>query len=315
MHVAVRLTALVALLLSAGCKLVEQQSKNRSPLVPLAAAPDVVTLEIFSAPAALDDPNLNALWPHVNEQPIPPELRKKLAQNGLRMGVIGGNVPDALAALLKVTGTPISAEERTLVPMETEPGVVLRMLQPRPGKRHELVVSSVHPRIALLQSVGGMVEGKTYEQAEGRMVLRVFPEEAGRARLELTPELQHGELRTQTTGSDGMFIWKPEREKQVFAELKVENTLAPGEMLVMTCLPERASSVGYHFFMQPKAEKPTLRLWVIRLAQAGPDRAFADWAAAENPSHGEIGGDTSAAEAKVPAAKSESVTAAEPAAQ
>jgi hypothetical protein len=312
MHVAVRFFALFALLLCAGCKLVDEQPKNRSPLVPLAAAPDVVTLEIFSAPAALDDPNLSALWPHVNEQPIPPELRKKLAENGLRMGVIGGNVPNALAALLKVTGTPISAEERSLVPMETEPGVVLRMLQPRPGKRHELVVSPVHPRIALLQSVGGLAEGKTYEQAEGRMVLRVFPEEAGRARLELTPELQHGELKTQTTGSDGMFIWRPEREKRVFAELKVESTLAPGEMLIMSCLSERASTVGYHFFMQPKAEKPTQRLWVIRLAQAGPDRAFADWAAAENPPHGAAAGDVVAAYAADAAARPENEAAAEP---
>jgi hypothetical protein len=281
MHVAVRQTALVALLLCAGCKLVDEPPQGQSPLVPLAAAPDVVTLEIFSAPAQLDDPNLAALWPHVNEQPLPPELRKKLAENGLRIGVIGGNVPDALAALLKVTGTPISAEQRALVPMETEPGVVLRMLQPRPGKRHELVISPVHQRIALLQREKDQVEGKTYDQAEGRMVLRVFPQEAGSVRLELTPELQHGELKTQTTGSEGMFIWRPEREKRVFAELKTEATLAPGEMLVMTCLSERTSSVGYHFFMQPKAEKPTQRLWVLRVAQAGTDRAFADWVATQ----------------------------------
>ena len=287
MDVALRRLALVlALAMLAGCRVVDQWPKGRSPMSPLAASPDLVTLEIFSAPAPLDDPQLAALWREVDEQPFSPELRKNLSGNGLRVGVLSAHVPDALASLLKVTDKPISANDRTLVPLDPEPGVVLRVLQPRMGKRHELVVSPVHDQISLLRATDGQIEGKTYQKAEGRLVLRAFPETGGRVRLELTPELQYGEVKTQTTGSDGVFIWRPERPKQTFTDLKVTATLGAGQMLLITSLPNRPASVGHHFFVQQEGEKPTQRLWVLRLAQAGPDRSFADWLAAETSDDG-----------------------------
>jgi hypothetical protein len=278
MLVALRATALVAMACIVGCKVVDEPPQGRSPLLPLATSPDTITLEVFSAPAPVEDPHLAALWGEVNEQPLSPELRKRLAQNGLRAGIASARVSDSLAALLKVTDKPISVEERSQVPLETEPGVLLRVLQPMPGKRNELVVSPVQNEISLLRNAGGSVEGKTYKKAEGRLALVAFPESEGRVRLELTPELHHGEMKTQATGSDGMFIWKSERDKQTFSELKIEATLAAGEMLLVTCLDDRPSSVGHHFFVQKQGEKPVRRLWVLRVAQAGPDQAFADWA-------------------------------------
>jgi hypothetical protein len=280
MHFALRgIAPWMALVCIAGCTVVDQRPKGHSPLAPIAAAEGQVTLEIFSAPAPPDDPQLATLWREVDEQPLPPELRKKLAENGLRAGVVGSRVPDALAALLKVTDKPISAEERSRVPLETEPGVTLRVLQPLLGKRHDLVVSPSREEIALLRSADGQVEGKTYKKAEGRLTLHVLPEDTGRLRLELVPELHHGEPRTQTAGSEGMFIWTTEREKRVFSELKIGATLGAGEMLLITCAPQRPGSVGHHFFMHKAADKPIQRLWVLRVAQAGPDRAFADWSA------------------------------------
>jgi hypothetical protein len=278
MHVAMRAVVIaIALVALAGCRVVRDEPHGRSPLVPLAASPDVVTLEIFSAPAPLDEERMAMLWREVDEQPLDAELRKRLSQNGLRAGVVGARLPDALAELLKVTDAPISADERALVPVDAEPGVVLRVLQPRVGKRHDLVVSPVHEKISLLQSVDGGVQGKTYSKAEGRLVLRAFPQPDGRVAVELTPELQHGEPKTRTSGSDGMFIWTSEREKVTFADLKLSATLASGEMLLVTCDDSRKSSIGHHFFMRQGDAKPIRQLWVLRVAQAGPDRAFADW--------------------------------------
>ncbi|MGD9721856.1 MAG: hypothetical protein AB7O59_10950 [Pirellulales bacterium] len=278
MLVAARTVAFgVALCGLIGCKVVDEQPRGRSPLVPAVAAPDQVTLEIFSAPVPLDDPQLNNLWTKVDEQPLPPEVRARLAENGLRAGVISAQMPDELASLLSITDKPIAAEARTLVPIGTEPGVSMRLLQPRAGKRHELAVSAAQNEISLMCCEGGTVRGKTYRQAEGRLAMLAFPETSGRVRLELTPELHHGEPKTQTTGSEGMFIRTTEREKRVFADLKMAATLSAGEMLLITCLDDRPNTIGHHFFVDRKGDKPTRRLWALRVAQAAPDRAFADW--------------------------------------
>ncbi len=278
MRVAVRRIApWLVLLCVAGCKLVDDQPKGHLSLLPATPPPNQVTLEIFSAPVPLDDPRLAALWSEVDEQPLPPELRKRLARNGLRAGIVAARVPDALAALLKITDRPISHEERTLVPVDTKPGVLLRVLQPEPGKRHDLVVSPVCDEISLLSCAAGQVTGTTYRKAEGRLALYVEPQADGRVRIELVPELHHGQPRTRTSGSDGMFIRTTEREKQVFAELKIPATLAAGEMLLVTSLDESAGTVGHHFFNRREGDQPLRRLWVFRVAQAGTDRAFADW--------------------------------------
>ncbi len=282
MHFAVRRCALwfpLACCFLLGCAAFIERPEGSPPALPVAAPDGDMTVEVFSAPAPLDDPDLASLWNKVDEQAIPPEVRARLARNGMRAGIVTAHVPDELAELLRVTDAPISAEERSLVPMETDPGVLLRVLQPQPGKRNELVVSPVHDEISLLRGSNGEVRGKTYRKAEGRLVLTAYPQSDGQVRLEVTPELHHGDPKTQTTGSEGMFIYTTQREKQVFSDLSMPATLGPGQMLLITCLNDHPNSVGHHLFVRQEADKTLQRLWVLRVAQAGPDGAFVDWTA------------------------------------
>jgi len=284
MHFALRaFLVLGALVAATGCRMIEQQPKGRSPLMPLVGSAEGITLEIFSAPVAVGDPQLATLWAEVDEQPLSVDLRRKLSQNGMRAGVVGPQVPGPLGEIIKLTDERVSAEERSQVPLDGEPGPQLRVLQPRPGKRNDLVVSSTYEQISLLRCHEGQVEGKTYHKAEGRLQLRVFPEPDGRVRLELQPELHHGELKTHITGSgsEGMLIWKPERAKQLYSDLKLSLTLSAGQMLLMTCQDDKPGSIGHYFFTQQDGEKPMQKLWVIRLAQAGADRSFLDLSALE----------------------------------
>ncbi len=275
MPLAMRATLLYFALVGAiGCRALDALPRGRSPLSPLAASPDAIALEVFSAPAPVGDPKMEALWAQVDEQLLPADLRTRLAQNGLRAGFVGATVPDALAELLKVTDQRISAEERSLVPLETEQGIVLTFMQPRSGERRDLVTSQTYDEIALLRRVNKQVEGKTFYKAEGRLALRVFSEKDGRMRLELTPELHHGEFKNRVTGSDGIMTWKQERQKQLFEDLQLSATLGPGQMFLLTCLPARPGSIGHYFFTQTGGEKPLEKLYVFRAAQASPDRSF-----------------------------------------
>jgi hypothetical protein len=264
----------LALFGAVGCKIVERQPKGKSPLTSVGANADSVTLEIFTAPTPLGAQPLAALWSDVDEQPLPADLRQRLAQNGLRAGIVGPHVPDALAELLKVTDERISAEERSLVPLDTEPGITLRVLQPRPGKRHDLSISETFDQMSLLRSTDGQVAGKTYYKAVGRLTLRVFPETDTRVRLELTPELHHGEFKNHISGGSGVLMWKADRQREIFSDLKLTATLAPGQMFLITCQSDKPGSIGHYFFAQTGEDKPMQKLCVIRLAQAGPDRSF-----------------------------------------
>jgi hypothetical protein len=257
-----------------GCRLFEPQAKGRSPLVPLASASNTLTLEIFSAPVPLGDQRLAALWQECDETSIPPEVRKSLSQNGIRAGIVGPHVPDTLAEMLKLTDERVT--DRNRVPLEPEPGVVLRVLQPRPGHRNDLIIHEPHEQVSVFRMVDGQLGGRTYGKAECQMALRVTTDPDARVRLDLTPELHYGEVKVHAVGSDGMFMMKPERSKQVFSDLKLLSTLGAGQMLLLTCAPDKPGSVGHAFFADRGGEKPLQRLWVIRTAQAAPDRAFAE---------------------------------------
>src|SRR3954469_13537274 len=142
---------ILALALSFGCRLVQLDRGGRSPLLPLSAAPDAVSLEVFSAPASLEDAQTTELWSEVDEQALPADLRERLAQNGLRAGIVGPTVPCGLANLLKLTDERISTEERATVPVQVEEGVRLLVMQPRPGERRDLVTGPTIDELALLE--------------------------------------------------------------------------------------------------------------------------------------------------------------------
>ncbi len=259
-----------------GCAVVEPHSVAKSPLVPLAVSPEAIALEVFSAVAPQGSEQLDELWQLVDEQPLDPELRKRLAENGFRAGVLGPNVPAALASLLKVTDRPIAEENKGKVALDSENEVNLRVLYAKSGKRNELVIPHAHEEMAILEYANGQVHGKTYRKAECRLELRAFPEPDGRVRVELTPELHYGDFQNRVRGSDGMMRWTQERPKRVFHELKLSPLLAPGQMLVVASRPDRPASAGYHFFVDTRGDKPVPKVWVIRAARDTPDRAFYD---------------------------------------
>lgn len=274
------LLCLAALSCAGGCTLIDRHAmaESKSPLAGATPSPDSVALEIFFARAAIGDAKLNGqLWNEIDEQRLPAELRRKLAENGIRAGVVGGNIPDDLAKLLTLTDEAVrKPDEPVPVGLDAEPTVTLRFLQSRSGKRNEVVCSHTYDELPLIQRVDNSVRGHTYQQAEGRLGLKAFPETPGRVQLELTPELHHGEQQPRWVGSDGILRLEAGRPREVFEELRMRLALAPGEMLVMTSLADHPGSLGHYFFTQPTSEQLAQKLLVIRIAQSGSDRAFSN---------------------------------------
>jgi len=266
-----------ALLLAAGCATIEPGTSHKPLLAQSVPAPDSVTLEVFLARSSGGKQSLDELWKEIDEQAFPPELRRQLAQNGIRAGLVGSQVPVELARLLKLNDTPVPKDAATDVTAEAS-SVSLRLLQLRAGHPAEIQpLEHVYDELPLLTREDGQLRGRTYYKAEGRFSLRAFPEPDGKVRVELTPELEHGEQHQRWVGNDGIMRLDASRSKRIFDELVLAAHLAPGEILVMSSLPDRWGSVGHYFFNEGAAtEQPVQKLLVIRAAQAGTDPRFKD---------------------------------------
>jgi hypothetical protein len=263
-----------------GCSFIDRHAAaaSKSPLERANPSPDSVTLEIFSARGPLGNEAFNKrLWDEIDEQRIPAEIRIKLAESGFRAGIIGGHVPDDLAKLLTLTDKPVvKSEEPTPIDLEEEPSVTMRLLQARAGKRNEVICSSQYAELPLLERHGEHLTGHTYLQADGRFALKSFVDTPNRVQLELVPEVHHGEQQARFVGGDGIMRLEPGKPREVFDDLRIRVTLSPGEMLLISSLPDRPGSVGHYFFTQPTSERTTQKLLVIRVAHGGKHALFSN---------------------------------------
>lgn len=272
-------TAITACLLLplVGCQWVAPRASQKSLLTVAKPSPDSVALEIFFARFSCGEAEINGpMWDEIDEQQFPPEVRRQLTQNGFRAGVVGSHVPDQLIKLLKVTDAPHKSAGEQVQTLDAEPTVSLRVLHSRSGQRNEVITSQVYEQLPLLVREGEQLRGRTYHKAEGRFSLAAFPETDGRVRLELLPELQHGEPQQKWVGSDGIMRLDSSRPKHMFEELGLKVALMPGQMLVVTSLVDRPGSLGHYFFTEPKNDSLTQRLLVVRASQAAEEQLFKD---------------------------------------
>jgi hypothetical protein len=265
----------LALLALAGCT--NPLSKGRSVLRQPELPADSIVLDVFFARFPLGDPEANEqLWQEVDEQHFPAELRKRLAQNGFRVGLVGSHLPVALSKLLDLKDKPAPAGAETEIKVADlggEPRVERRHMPLRSGGQGQLIASPVYDQLTVLLCEPAGLCGQTYAQAQAMLTVTATAEADGRVRVQLVPELHHDQPKQHWVGDQGAFRLDTSRPKRVFDDLGVSASLAPGAMLLVTSLPSRPGSLGHHFFTE-KTEPAEQKLLVVRLAQTQHDGLF-----------------------------------------
>ncbi len=259
-----------------GCARLPEQ-KAELPLRPAQMSPDTFVIEVFFVRCPPGDERLHgALWNEVDEQRIPAEVRQHLWSNGFRAGMVYGQIPVALSQLLELADKPPPTDEPVeteLSELEAKPTVMRRHLQTRPGRRNEVVASSVYESLPVLVADDGEVRGRTYRQAQGVLALKAVPQPDGRVGLSLVPELHHEHARQRWVGRQGVLQMETGRPRHTFDRMGFSAKFLPGDMLVLTSLPDRPGSLGHHFFTTTEGE-PGQKLLVVRLAQTQHDGAI-----------------------------------------
>jgi hypothetical protein len=272
--------AVPVVLCGAGCTpFVHRQAPGKSPLRPAQMSADAVVLDVFFARFPVGDFQANdLLWREIDEQQLPVEKRRELARQGMRVGLVAGQIPVTLSQLLDVpeSGPPGDGTNQVkLDELDPTPRVVRRHMQVRAGHRSEIVASGIYDELPLLTCEQGKVCGQTYAKAQGVLGVRVLPEHDGRVRLDIVPELQYGDPGKRWIGAQGVWRLDTSRQKRVLENLAVSATLAPGEILVLTALPDRPGSLGHYFFTDDTSGRPEQKLLLVRLAQTQHDGLFA----------------------------------------
>ena len=257
----------------AGCSPVKPPV-GKSLLTPAAMPAESAVLEAFFVRCPMGDTNANTtLWEQVDEQAFPNETRLQLARNGFRAGMVAGQVPVGLSRLLDLAVAPSQAASNRIEAsqMQEEPRVIRRHLQVRPGTRQEIIASEVYEELTVLVSDSGQLAGQTYGQAQGMFALKTTNLRDGQVRVEMVPEVHHGQARQRWVAGQGMYRLEAGRDKKAFDAMAISAALARGQMLVMTCLPNRPGSLGYHFFADKRAGRTDQKLLILRLSQAQHD--------------------------------------------
>ena len=272
-----RILILCALTAILGCSPIRPKS-NQSPLKAPQMSPDSVTLDLFFIRYPFGDSVANEeLWQQIDEQQIPIETRRRLSANGFRAGVIAGQIPITLSQLLELKGksAPVGGVQTTaLAEVGSDEGPMWSHTQLRPRKRSEIITSEIYPELPVLLSGPDGVTGKTYQKAQGVLAVSVIPEKDGRVLLQAVPELHHDESQRVFTGSQGAWRIDTARPRLVFDDMTVSARLAPGQMIVLSCLPTRPGSLGHNFLTTDSSGSLEQKLLVIRLSQTQHDELF-----------------------------------------
>ncbi len=261
---------------------------KNGPLKPMQNDPNTVFVDLFQIRVRFEQRDLlQALWqdPSTCEQVLPVALRRRLSEEGFRVGVQGKMMSRSLARLLEidkvrleessgnspvepktVSGMPGMSAEELLI----EPLVSRRQYSFLPGKRWEINAGDEIPEIAIFWNDGGVC-GKTFPKAQCLLELAAVPQPDGNGvRFDISPQIQYGEPKQTVRVAHGNLIPEVGRPKWVFDQLKTSVNLLPGQWLLIGASGEKPSGIGRYFFARDK-EQPELKLIAIRLSSAQGD--------------------------------------------
>jgi len=211
------------------------------------------------------------LWDAADEQSLPVATRRLLAANGLRCGIVTGELPPHVAERLAASAWEGAAADGLL------PGASRRTLRLLPGRRADVVTAAPTPELILLHGDEDGTRGETFRDAGGYLELRGWPAGGGQVRLELMPEIRHGPVRRSWVGEEGRFRIEAGQARHRFERLRMTAQVPDGGMLLLGPGGEAGATVGDALFGDRAGGGPGVRqMLMVRPLAPAVDPAFGD---------------------------------------
>jgi hypothetical protein len=264
-----------------GCQWHREKTGGQSLLKKPRMSADSVVLEVFSIHLPRDDqPLAQEIWAEVDEQSLPADTRRRLAENGFRAGIVSRQLPRGVQRLLELDSQArpdanAAPPPVNVVKFDGRPTVRIQQMQLRARKRGEIAVSGIYEQASLLLNEEQGLYGESFEQCQGMLALKSFPQNDGRVRLEVVPEVHYGAPQRRFKSSDGVIELETGRPRKTLSKLAQQAMLSPGDFFVMGSAPRTPGSPGDYFFTDESTSPPQNKLLFVRLAQTQWDDLFA----------------------------------------
>lgn len=276
MHRVRWLGALVICVVAAGCHIRPDgplsggtsavRARSLGPVAPT----DGLYVESILIERPLGDPFLDRdLW-NAGLPAVDPEPRALLAENGLRVVILGGNLPPRFQTLLGSELDTVSPRGLTF------------------GARKDAVIPTAGPtdrcEYEVLRDLAGQRTKVSLRQANGGILIRPEQLADGRVRLRCEPQVQHGArqdwIRPNADGTG--FTMQGEVPLEAYPKLGFDAVLSPGEYLVIGWPARDVNRLGAALFAVEARSQPRQRVLVLRAGRVG-DTGTADLPAIPNP--------------------------------
>ncbi len=242
-------------------------------------APDSVILETaFIRIPEEADGFTERFWREVDEEALPNDVRRRLAANGFRVGMVGLTVPAELQEVLDNEQLQQQPDGIAAVQVGSELSVRSHRMRSRAGHPGKLVVRStpVERMAALTLNDDGQVVGQSLDQAQFHFVIKSYPQGDGQVLLQLTPVIEHGQSRSRYVGQQGVWaLDNNSRPTKVLDDMVFQLTVSPGQSIAIGSGPG-AKGIGGEFFAPRSDENHPESLILIRLQQTQLDDRFDD---------------------------------------
>ncbi len=283
MLVGVRLLSgvIVSLAFILGCAAWKQPVEKDLKLKTSRMSPDSIGLDYgFIRVPAGEMSSVEAMWQEIDETRISPERRRLLLKNGIRCGIVGEQLPDTIRQLLdqpRAVDVPsdeilfeIGPDGRKQQATEKS----FRRLHSRSGQPSRVVASDVLTLLDVIVYQQGHLIGRTFRDAQCIFLLKSFPREDGRVRLELTPEIHHGTPQRDIVADMGRWRFDMSKKREIYESLRMVAVLSPGESLLVAPTPiDRGLGKS---FLVPHGDVLTWKrkMLIVRVSQTQHDAVF-----------------------------------------
>ncbi len=233
--------------------LLSETAQNLTAVSPSADAPsDPIWATLrsnISSDTSSPSDRVQSLWQWVDETGIEPELRRRLSENGLRIGRVieQERFQNRLQEMTPVLDPVESFMANASVATESSQGQ--QRIQMQLGRRKELPVRNPTRgnEVALVrlngETIGQTVEDPQYLFAMTATSGRV----SGELRLQLRPEIQHGAMKQTWVGVDTAMRIDQRRSVWSLEDLEIDLTGAQGDLFVISSL-ESSTGLGRQMF-------------------------------------------------------------------
>lgn len=273
-----------------GCSPIEPKPTAKGPKFGVARlTSDAVALEVGLV--QLDDSQdqlFEQFWDLLDHQKLDLTFRRRLDENGLRVGVMPSQPPAAFLEL--VQPRPCDLESLDLVQQQlAQQGkleaktrmVVHQRVVNRRGEVYRLESSELHPTASWEIYREGHVVSGSGESVQSVWEISTSPQSDGTARVRLTPRLNFGPVRTTIGVGEQNFAYDSGQSGQLISDLALEVVLRPGETLVLAPTADRSDLGKLCFDSLIPPEDPhrtpshlTHRFLLVRLVQTQLDDLF-----------------------------------------